>query len=208
MLNNIYLFSNNKSNYSSIKLYYLKIYDNNNLIRDYIPCIRKSDSEVGLYSLVDNEFYKNEETENFIKGVKSQLFEYGINQKLDLNVYERYGYSFTGWNTNADGSGKSYYNNQEVLNLGTDNNEEISLYAQWKGNDYEVSFESNGGSVSVTSKSVVYGSKYGELPVPTKVGYTFVGWYTEIELVNKIDNTSVVNIPSNHTLYAKWEQIK
>ena len=39
---------------------------------------------------------------------------------------------FTGWNTKTDGSGISYTDEQEVLNLTTINNDIINLYAQWE----------------------------------------------------------------------------
>ena len=39
-----------------------------------------------------------------------------------------------------------------------------------------VSFDANGGNVSTNQKYVNLDSNYGELPTPTKEGYTFVGW--------------------------------
>lgn len=50
------------------KLYYVKIYDNNMLVRDFIPCYRNSDNEVGLYDLVNNVFYTNQGTGVFTYG--------------------------------------------------------------------------------------------------------------------------------------------
>lgn len=41
---------------------------------------------------------------------------------------------------------------------------------------YTVTFDANGGSVSPSTKSVTYNGIYGELPIPTKSGYTFKGW--------------------------------
>ncbi|MBQ8615312.1 MAG: InlB B-repeat-containing protein, partial [Clostridia bacterium] len=39
-----------------------------------------------------------------------------------------------------------------------------------------VNFDANGGTVSPTSKDVVYGKPYGDLPIPSKEGYIFNGW--------------------------------
>lgn len=50
------------------KLYELKIYDDSTLIRDFIPCYRKSDNEVGLYDLANNQFYINAGTGVFLMG--------------------------------------------------------------------------------------------------------------------------------------------
>lgn len=54
----------------SARVYSCKIYDDTTLIRDYIPCYRKSDNEVGLYDLANNEFYSNASTDSdsFIMG--------------------------------------------------------------------------------------------------------------------------------------------
>ena len=74
---NIYLFAiNNNSTSSSINLsqygknriYYFKIYDGNNEIRNFVPCYRKSDNKPGLYDLVNNVFYTNQGTGDFTKG--------------------------------------------------------------------------------------------------------------------------------------------
>ena len=53
-----------------MKLYYLKIYtpDKSTLVRDFIPCYRKSDSVIWLYDLVNNQFYTNSWTGTFSKG--------------------------------------------------------------------------------------------------------------------------------------------
>ena len=48
---------------------------------------------------------------------------------LKTNTYTRSGYKFVEWNTKADGSGTSYLNKLEVVNLTSD--DEITLYAQW-----------------------------------------------------------------------------
>ena len=41
------------------KMYYCKIYDNDVLVRDFIPAVRDSDGKAGLYDLVTNQFYTN-----------------------------------------------------------------------------------------------------------------------------------------------------
>lgn len=44
-----------------------------------------------------------------------------------------------------------------------------------------VVFDPNGGSVDTSSKEVVYGQAYGELPVPVRRSYSFEGWYTSAD---------------------------
>ena len=69
--NNLYLFSvNNGGNYNkaSMKLYYCKIYDNNTLVRDFIPAKRISDGKCGLWDKVNKIFYSNAGTGTFTGG--------------------------------------------------------------------------------------------------------------------------------------------
>ena len=56
--------------YQKIKLYTLKLYSGENftLVRDFIPCYRKSDNKTGLYDVVNNQFYTNQGTGEFLKG--------------------------------------------------------------------------------------------------------------------------------------------
>lgn len=53
---------------SKMRLYSCQMYDNGTLIRDFIPCYRKSDKKTGLYDLVNSVFYENNGTGDFIKG--------------------------------------------------------------------------------------------------------------------------------------------
>lgn len=70
---NCYLFTDNKEgsantvNNSRLKLYSCQIYDNGTLIRDYVPCLNPS-NEVGLYDIVNGEFYGNAGTGAFTAG--------------------------------------------------------------------------------------------------------------------------------------------
>ena len=51
-----------------MRLYMFKLYENENLICNYIPCYKKSDGEVGLYDLINKVFLTNIGTGEFIKG--------------------------------------------------------------------------------------------------------------------------------------------
>ena len=52
----------------SAKLYSTTIYDDDKLVRDFVPCYRKSDGVIGLYDRVENKFYTNSGTGSFQKG--------------------------------------------------------------------------------------------------------------------------------------------
>ena len=93
---------------------------------------------------------------------------------------------------------------REITSSDTVNNsEDHTLYARWTAGEYTVSFNSNGGS-AVSPIGVTYGKKYGNLPLPTKPGYTFDGWYTDSG--EKVTADSTVNVDRNHTLNAKWRE--
>lgn len=61
--------------YSCIRFFYCKIWDGLTLVRNLIPCYRKSDNEIGMYDTVNGVFYTNQGTGTFLKGP---------------NVYNRY----------------------------------------------------------------------------------------------------------------------
>lgn len=92
--------------------------------------------------------------------------EYG-----ELPVPVKTGYNFNGWYTAAtDGS---LITDKSVVSK----NSNHTLYARWAANNYTLTFNANGGSVSTTSKSITYDSTYGTLPTPTRTGYNFIGWF-------------------------------
>ena len=109
----------------------------------------------------------------------------------------RNGYTFSGWYLS-----RAY--TREITSSDTVNNsEDHTLYARWTAGEYTVSFNSNGGS-AVSPIGVTYGKKYGNLPLSTKPGYTFDGWYTDSG--EKVTADSTVNVDRNHTLNAKWRE--
>ena len=81
-----------------------------------------------------------------------------------------------------------------------------TLYAHWTANTYTVKFDANEGTVTPAEKTVTYGSHYGELPTPTREGYTFAGWFTEKNGGTPVRPEDVVT--ASHTLYAHWTRIR
>jgi len=90
-------------------------------------------------------------------------------------------------------------------------NDNKVFYAVCTPNKYKVKFEPNGGTSSATEMDVTYDSPYGTLPTVTRsaskvnditINYVFEGWYDSNG--TKITETSIVETPSDHTLYAHW----
>ena len=71
---------------------------------------------------------------------------------------------------------------------------------------YTVKLDPDGGNVSPASKQVTLGGQYGDLPTPTKSGYTFIGWYTEKTNGTKVGRYDALVSNATHTLYARWSQ--
>lgn len=66
-------------NYSAVKLYSCQIYDNGNLIRDFVPCIDPTGT-VGLYDQVERKFYGNAGTGVFLAGPPRATLPEGYTQ--------------------------------------------------------------------------------------------------------------------------------
>ena len=103
------------------------------------------------------------------------------------------GYTFGGWDK-ADGTAWDYVNDTVTG--------DIALYAKWIPNTYKLTFNTNGGS-DVTPKNVTYGELFGELPVPVREGYVFMGWFDAQEST-QYDATTQLDKDEDLTLYAKW----
>ncbi len=70
---------------------------------------------------------------------------------------------------------------------------------------YTVMFNTDGGSI-IDSKTIKEGTTIGEIPVPTKDGYVFAGWYSNKELTKSYD--AGTKITASTTLYAKWTKVE
>jgi hypothetical protein len=78
----------------------------------------------------------------------------------------------TTWTTNEDGTGDSYTTG-DTYTFGANGGENVTLYLQWTVNQYTVTFEANGTTVSTITKA--YGDKLTaeDYPaVPAVEGYT------------------------------------
>lgn len=63
-------------------------------------------------------------------------------------------------------------------------------------------------AVNQTNKTVTEGQTYGKLPTPSRNGYTFNGWYTDINGGALVTDTTTVDLTDNQTLYAHWSAIQ
>ena len=69
---------------------------------------------------------------------------------------------------------------------------------------FNIFFNANGGVCNESVRSVQKWKKYGELPIPQRNHYTFLGWYTELNGGTKVDANTIMG-NGDVTLYAHWE---
>ena len=117
--------------------------------------------------------------------LKTETVNHGGSATAPANP-TREGYTFTGWDIAFD-------------NVTSD----LTVTAQYSVNQYQISFESNGGSV-VDAITADYGTTITASEAPSREGYGFGGWYKEAGLENAW-NFGTDTVPAeNITLYAKW----
>ncbi len=97
---------------------------------------------------------------------------YDVAKALTSNGFTKYGYTFNGWNTKADGSGTSYTNGQSVTNLAKSGN--VDLFAKWTPTKYTITYNCAGGTAISQKEYYITGTD--TLPTPVRTGYTFVNW--------------------------------
>ncbi len=115
---------------------------------------------------------------------------------LPVPIWE--GYTFDGWYTQKEGG--SRVNDYATYNA----TKNITLYAHWTPKTYNLIFKANGGVCTTQSKAIVFDTIIGEMPVPTRAGYIFDGWYSKAEGGNPIHGQMRYNAPFDVTIYAHW----
>lgn len=153
--------------------------------------------EIGVYNILFD--YRGATAGNTIS--EKELTH---NQRYDtggvLPNPKREGYTFKGWTTTPTGT--AAIANTSKFALG----EDTTLYAMWAPkNGYTVKYNTNGGN-SVADIMVTW--EQGVLPTttPTRMGYTFDGWYYGVDKVTEAmtyGSLAVKETP-NITLDAKW----
>jgi uncharacterized repeat protein (TIGR02543 family) len=124
----------------------------------------------------------------------------GVGNKLIDNTFTRENYTFTGWNTAKDGTGKTYADG-ETVNFSAD----TTLYAQWTQNPV-ITFDANGGKGTMGTQTVKP-NEATDLTANsfTRADYDFTGWNTAKDGTGTAyaDKTNITT-NENVTLYAQW----
>lgn len=137
----------------------------------------------------------------------SSAHTYDVEKNLNANTFTRTGYSFLGWSADKNATTATYTDMQSVMNLADVDGSTVTLYAVWAKNEYTVTFIYNGGTGTPANKSVTYDEAYGDLPEPTRTGYTFNGWTLAETGTDYVTSATIVATAENHNLYAQWTPI-
>ena len=136
----------------------------------------------------------------------SSPYASGQNVTVTATVPSRTGYSFTGWDTQANGAGTDYATSSTLSSIAAN----TTLYAQWTvATTYTVTYDANGGtgapSTSTHNQSTTVTVSATE---PTRSGYRFVGWNTQAGGGGTpyVAGSGTFTISADTTLYAQWVQ--
>ena len=125
---------------------------------------------------------------------------YGVSQTR----FVKDGSTLIGWATAPNGSVSYALDSRLPAPLGAAG-QTVTLYAVWQMNEITVTLSDPQNVNTVPSITVRVGSMYGVLPILTKDGYLFNGWYNDRG--QKIESTTLVTNGAPHTLYARWSPI-
>jgi len=161
----------------------------------YSPTISKGSTENKTYTAVwsANTYTITFDANGGTCGKTTETVTYG--QYYKPQTATRTGYSFNNWHYDT---GKGY--SEEYCNDYFTIDHDVTLVAWWNANNYTITYDVNGGTLSSTTQSVAYDSSY-TLRTPTRTGYTFLGWYNG----NTKAEGGTWKRTSGLTLKAKWQ---
>ena len=116
-------------------------------------------------------------------------------QASEPTTPSKQGHTFGGWYKDATFTEPWHFATDAVT-------EAITLNAKWTTNNYNVTFDSNGGS-AITMQQVMYNTQASTPTTPSKQGHTFVGWYKDTAFTAPWNFATDV-VTEAITLYAKW----
>ena len=152
-----------------------------------LDVINNVHDEINLYAIWSPNtyqviFHKNDSTNT----TTYQDFTYDEKKSLNENHFKRKDYHFVEWNTKSDGSGTSYNDLEEVLNLISTHQGIVDLFAIWESDIVSVT------SVSLNKTSVVLeiGETYTLLPtiLPNNATDKTITWSSSNPSIVQVEN--------------------
>ena len=152
--------------------------------------------------------YNNSNYLNFMSD--SLATTYGFNnsaEKLSDALYERTGYRFKEWNTEADGTGTSY-SAEQTIEVTTVDNSNLRLFAIWESTTGIITYNSNYGANQTKAQEFTFNTNIKlDKNTFTRAGYIFKEWNTKADGTGtSYFDEQIINKYENLTLYAIWEE--
>ncbi|MBQ2963702.1 MAG: InlB B-repeat-containing protein [Clostridia bacterium] len=151
----------------------------------YIRCYNKSGEVIVANTETEVSVVNDEGGATLIS---TDIIYGNVGERVLINVPQIMGYSST--------------DKQQLVTITSDG---VVVAFYYSADEYTVRLNANGGKVSNGTVTVTYGETYADLPVPTRDGYVFAGWYTKLSGGMKIDENTKVTTSYYKNLYAHWE---
>ncbi len=171
------------------------------------------------YFRLDNDYGYNINITQLWLARKDSLSTSSKNYTITYKSYQqiplptRKGYTFQGYyDTNATTGGTQYYTAAGASSMAWNIDSGKTLYARWTANKYTVTLNRNGGSGGSTSVTATYGSAMPTATMPTRDGWSFLGYYTQPNSGGTQYYTAYGSSARNYDkdttliLYAQWKE--
>lgn len=129
---------------------------------------------------------------------------YNIESIISLPKVAKYGYELVGWKPTVSvgnwNINDTYLNTVPAGKYGI-----ITLEAVLNPIDVKINFDYQDGSGNEENRVVKFETKLGSLPIPTRPGFTFDGWYLQDDYLHGVDGEDILHWTDKETtIYAKW----
>lgn len=172
-----------------------------------------TDNSAVIYTAIANpvlEYYLDYDCNGGTGSIQRQIKEAGKIAYLSDGTGCVDARRLVGWNTEADGTGKSY-----ALGARFDDDNDLALFAMWEDSPelktYVLQYNANGGvgaPESQTMESEVNGTFIISDGVLTRDGYSFLGWSWDDDstVAEYVAGDTLVTLDLSNTLYAVWSK--
>ena len=170
-----------------------------------------TDASAGTQMINENGYITSSFTNTSYTANGTLYAHWKAKPSVTIPAISKTGYTCS-WNTSADGTGTTYNGGDVTDKLNTQ-----TLYAICKANSYTVSYNSNGGSGTMTNDTATYDSNFiTKKNTFTKTGYTFNGWNEKAAGTGTVWGLTTSGVyesgktwkwtyTKNITLYAQWK---
>jgi uncharacterized repeat protein (TIGR02543 family) len=156
-------------------------------LNDFTPIYRDIKVTARWEKITYQISFRIDETQVFNSSIQfGDVIEYPSSPQKAMNV-------FVGW---LDTSNEVIFNNETMISR------DVELIPMWESY-YQIEFDTNQGE-SLNPISLGFGYQITDLPTPTKIAATFLGWFMDEELLIPFELDTMPR--ENILLFAKWEE--